>query len=216
VGALLGTLVLNANVRAQSFGGWLPFRDDKKESVVRPPTSLGASSAGKTADDVRSGGAQSTTTPPKSDVPPSQVASGGTPPATNRILPEKEPSFFPGFAWPEFQMPYFPKPRMPSLPGKQELDQARNTWVEPSPEPAKPSPWQAVNMGATRVKESSANAWHKTVDLLTPGSDDTPPARTRVAQREPSLWNRWFSSGETEREGPQTVPEWMAQERIKP
>jgi hypothetical protein len=204
---------------AQSFGGWFPFRDDKKETFVTPPASLGASSADKatstTASSATSPSAAPTAnkTPP---TPPSRVVTGGTPPATPQVIPDERTSFFPSMSWPDFQMPYFPKPQMPSLPRKQELDQTRNTWVQRNPEVATPSPWQAVTSGATRVKESTANAWRKSVDILTPGSGPEPRQQTRVAQREPSLWSRMLGSSPAESEGPKTVTEWMAQERIKP
>jgi hypothetical protein len=219
VGAWLLSACLCGAAKAQSFGGWLPFRDDEKETFVTPPTSLGASTATRpTPGAIADSAPTARTTSPNLTPPalPSQAASGGTAPPTTAMAPDSRTSFFPSFAWPEFQMPYFPKPRLPFLPEKQDVEQARNAWVQPNPEPAAPSPWQAVTTGAARVKASTANAWHKTVDLLTPGRDEDERTPTRVAQREPSLWSRMFSTESTERQGPQTVPEWMAQERINP
>jgi hypothetical protein len=218
VGALLVTGLSCEAARSQSFAGWLPFRDDEKETFVKPPSSLGASAAEAPAKSVSaSGGATGTSAATQrggTDVAPAQVASGGTPPARTAMVPEEQSSYFPSFSWPQMQMPYFPRPQWLSTPSKQEAVQARNTWVEPNPEPAKPSPWQAVTSGATQVKQSTANAWHKTVDMLTPGGEPEP--RARVAQKEPSIWSRMFSSETEKPEGPQTVTEWMAQDRVKP
>jgi hypothetical protein len=111
----------------------------------------------------------------------------------------------------------FPKPRMPQLwPGKPEADEARNAWTEKKAEPESASPWQVVTESTQRLGDSTRKAWHKTVDVLTPEylKADNRPA-SRVAQRDP-LWKRAFGSGEKEPEGPQTVTEWMAQERLNP
>jgi hypothetical protein len=71
--------------------------------------------------------------------------------------------------------------------------------------------------GAVRVRNNTKNAWDRTVDVLTPGSSSTSTsARSSIAQRQarPSFWKR-MTSGE-EKKGPETVPEWMAQERLNP
>ena len=71
--------------------------------------------------------------------------------------------------------------------------------------------------GARHVGQRTRAAWGKTVDAITPGgsSDST---SSRVARREdrPPLWKRMFGSEEQQPEGPQTVTEWMAQERVDP
>lgn len=89
--------------------------------------------------------------------------------------------------------------------------------MEKQAEPESASPWQVVTEGTHRLGESTRNAWHKTVDALTPSSmkANAPPA-PRTARREP-LWRRALGLGEEEKpEGPQTVTEWMAQERLNP
>jgi hypothetical protein len=71
--------------------------------------------------------------------------------------------------------------------------------------------------GAVRVRHSTKNAWDRTVDVLTPGSSETSTsARSSIAQRQvrPPFWKRML--GEEEKKGPETVPEWMAQERLNP
>jgi hypothetical protein len=128
---------------------------------------------------------------------------------------------FANITWPQFHMPQvtFPKPQMPRLwPKRKQVDAARNAWVEKSQDPARPSPLQAVADGARRVGDSTRAAWHKTVDSLTPGE----PARTvdnpQLASRDsqPPLWKRMFGINQPEPEGPRTVTEWMAQERLDP
>jgi len=142
-------------------------------------------------------------------------------------LPAERPSFFwspfsyvrwPEIHIPEFHMPAITIPR-PQLPrptwwfGKSDVDEARNAWVETSPEAERPSPLQAVTNGVRQVGESTRSAWRKTVDVFTPNGDAKPP---RVAGREtqPPFWSRMFSPEQPK--GPETVPEWMAQERLKP
>lgn len=117
-------------------------------------------------------------------------------------------------SWPDFEVP---KPHMPQFwASKPEVDDARNAWTGKSIEPENASPWQVVTEGTQRLGESARKAWHKTVDALTPDSlsaDDRPAPR--VAQRAP-IWKRALGLGEEEPEGPQTVTEWMSQERLNP
>jgi hypothetical protein len=110
-----------------------------------------------------------------------------------------------------------PKPHLPQLwPGKSEVSEARNAWTEKKPEPKSASPWQVMTESTERLGASTSRAWHKTVDALTPSalSSDKRPA-PHVAQREP-IWKRAFGLGEKEPEGPQTVTEWMSQDRLNP
>lgn len=210
---------------AQGPFGWLPFREKEKETFVYPPSSLGAGAVNAsegTTPATSTATAATEQLAPITPVTPAQSTAGSLPPtAPPATGPAERTSFLPTFAWPKFQMPYFPKPQMPRapfLPGKPEMEQTRNTWVAPGSDPTKPSPWQAVTTGASRVGQSTKGAWRKTVDVLTPGSSSTPPEQPRVAQRDsqPSLWNRMFSPGPPKKEGPQTVTEWMGQDRIRP
>ncbi|MCI0331781.1 MAG: hypothetical protein L0228_00980 [Planctomycetes bacterium] len=123
-------------------------------------------------------------------------------------------------SWPRVHMPELPKFQMPPSPWpkKSEIDAARNSWVERSPDPLKPSPLQAVTDGARRVGQSTRRAWDKTVDAITPG-DRSQPNSSRIARREdrPSIWKRMFGADDPRQvEGPQTITEWMAQDRIDP
>ena len=97
----------------------------------------------------------------------------------------------------------------------------RNGWAkkDPAEQPTDPaaSPWQAMTAGARRVGDSTSAAWQKTVDAVTPGESTPAATSAPVAQQKPakSWWN-WWGSAETEPEGPRTVTEWMAQDRLDP
>jgi hypothetical protein len=123
-------------------------------------------------------------------------------------------------SWPRIHMPEMPKPRLPRpnlWPEKTDVDEARNAWVHPGPEPSRPSPLQAAKQGAQRVGESTRSAWRKTVDALTPG-DGSNPDSSRIARRDtrPPFWKRMFTVEDPEPQGPRTVTEWMAQDRLDP
>jgi hypothetical protein len=229
--ALLVSINLDGHALAQGPKGWWPFKSEEKETFVKPPTSLGAggqsattqtTSPSSTATITQGESASPKSATPTMPLPPEQTPTANLPhTARATINPNEQSSFLPSFEFPKFQMPYFPKPRMPRNPfaaSGPALEDSRNNWMGTSPDPAKPSPWQAVTDGASRVGESTKSAWRKTVDIVTPGSPAEPAERTRVAQRdtEPSLWSRVFSPGAEKKEGPQTVTEWMGQERIKP
>jgi hypothetical protein len=78
---------------------------------------------------------------------------------------------------------------------------------------------QSVKDGAKRFGQSTRDAWDRTVDALTPGDKSQPAdASSRVARRDqPSMWQRMFGTDEpAKKEGPQTVTEFMAQDRVIP
>jgi hypothetical protein len=123
-------------------------------------------------------------------------------------------------SWPQFHLPEMPKPQLPRpqlWPKKSEVDAARNAWVEQDPTAAQPSPLQAMTDGVRRVGDSTRAAWDKTVDALTPG-DNARRTSSRVARRdmERPWWKRMFAVEDPQPQGPQTVTEWMAQERVDP
>ncbi|HEX2477610.1 MAG TPA: hypothetical protein VHK01_22830 [Lacipirellulaceae bacterium] len=125
-------------------------------------------------------------------------------------------------SWPRIHMPEvsLPKPKIPRpqiWPRKSQVDDARNAWVQKSPDPARPTPLQAMKQGAQRVGQSTRTAWRKTVDVLTPG--DAPSASDpRVAARDqnPTLWQRMRGTQPEQKQGSQTVSEFIAQERLNP
>ena len=131
----------------------------------------------------------------------------------------------PKFAWPDFSGPSSPQ-AAPSARrtrsatyGKPAAMRKRNAWAQPNanrgePESPVSSPWETVTNGAHQLGESTRNAWHKSVDALVPGES----ADAVAAQREPrsSWWSRMWGAEERKPEGPRTVTEWMAQDRLDP
>jgi hypothetical protein len=96
------------------------------------------------------------------------------------------------------------------------VDDARNAWVGKGVEPERPSPLQAARNGARRVADSTRSAWHKTVDILTPGEPVPDSSSFALSDPKPPLWRRMFGAKEPEPQGPRTVTEWMAQDRLDP
>jgi hypothetical protein len=86
----------------------------------------------------------------------------------------------------------------------------RNTWAQPAADTTMAdsgaSPWKSMT-------ESTRTAWHKTVDFVTPGDGHDEPVVADDTQ--PSWWHRMWGA-EEKQEGPQTVTEWMAQDRLDP
>jgi hypothetical protein len=105
---------------------------------------------------------------------------------------------------------------------EQEADPTRNSWAEKTPAPPKPSPMKPVTDGAHKFSAGTKSVWNKTVNALTPGDEKDKakgkaPTAPRIAKREvqPPLWKRMFGA-KSELQQPQTVPEWMAQQRLDP
>jgi hypothetical protein len=123
-------------------------------------------------------------------------------------------------SWPRIHMPEvsLPKPKIPRpqiWPRKSQVNDARNAWVQKSPDPARPTPLQAMQQGAQRVGQSTRTALRKTVDVLTPGAASSAPD-PRVAARDakPTLWQRMRGTQPEKKQGSQTVTEMLSQERI--
>ena len=103
-----------------------------------------------------------------------------------------------------------PQPRRDHFGKPTRRTKPRNTWAQPPAE----APAAAPGSGTwSKVSDGTRKAWHRTVELVTPGK----PTETSVANNEPhdSWWHRMWSSNEKQ-EGPQTVTEWMAQDRLDP
>jgi hypothetical protein len=119
--------------------------------------------------------------------------------------------------WPRLTKPELPKTGL--LAQRTEPDATRNSWVEKSPAEPKATPLKPLRDGAQRVARNTKAAWHKTVDALTPGEAAPAaaprPDSSRIARTEPQprFWQRLMGQDE-EPNQPQTVPEWMAQERV--
>lgn len=139
-------------------------------------------------------------------------------PLAQQLPPEE--TAFPKFTWPTMPELSLPKPRMPQLwPQKPEVDDTRNAWAGQSANPQRPSPLQAMRDGAKRVGNSTKSAWRKTVDTLTPGDSAAHTSPPQVASRDvkPPFWKRMFTAEEPPPpQGPRTVSEWVAQERLDP
>lgn len=116
----------------------------------------------------------------------------GTAPAAEEITPTPSP-----WSWIKMPKVTMPKIEMPKMPA---------------------DPLAPVKTSARKVGDGAKKAWEGTKELLTFGgkaAKDEPAAR--VASREqPSVWSRMFGSAEPEPEGPQSVAEWMNQDRIDP
>jgi hypothetical protein len=124
-------------------------------------------------------------------------------------------------SWPRLHMPELPRPALPTTPWptKSEANPDRNAWAEPDTTPVNPTPMEAMSNGARRVGQRTRAAWQRTVDAMTPG--DEPPSSdpsSRVAGRDDRVpvWQKMFGSSEPPPQGPQTVGEFIAQERIDP
>jgi hypothetical protein len=93
---------------------------------------------------------------------------------------------------------------------------ARNSWMQTNPQASRPSPLGTVKSGAQRVRSGTRAAWHKTVDLVTPGDSSATPPQVATGAAKPSLLKRMFGQEEPPQQGPRTVAEWMAQDRLDP
>jgi hypothetical protein len=108
-------------------------------------------------------------------------------------------------------------PSMPwSSTAKTNTPPAPNKWAQTQPKKEYPSPWQTVKNGTRHAENATANAWHKTVGVLTPVSSEP---KQQVAQQkpQPSWWSRMTGPAEEEKpDGARTVGEFMAQKRLEP
>ena len=160
--------------------------------------------------------------------PPYVTSSPTMTPAPETITPIEEDSWFamPKWHWPTFASdpdaaisspsgtePLSPSPRRSptSRFGKPEhRSRPRNTWAQQTAstetQAAEGSTWQ-------NMKQGTRNAWDKTVDFVTPGDA---ASTTAVTSKPRSRWWQRMWGSEQPNEGPQTVTEWMAQDRIDP
>jgi hypothetical protein len=191
IGILLIGSCLNGVARAQADARWWPF--GRSEGSEAQPEDAVFEPAASTPNHV-----------------------GAQPPST-QYLPEEEPeqrwmidSRLGKVSWPRLHVPQMPWSE------RAEADETRNTWAHHDPARQQPGPLGAVRRSVHRVGEGTRAAWDKTVDALTPGVDSD-VADSQTAQREvrPPWWRRMLSAKE-QPQGPQTVTEWMAQDRLDP
>jgi hypothetical protein len=114
--------------------------------------------------------------------------------------------------------PHLNRPKSGVFAEKPATEAPKNSWVD-QPVTPKPSPMKPITDGAHKFSEGTKSAWNKTV--ATVKGESGPAARSntspRVAKREiePPLWKRMLGQ-KSEVQSPQTVPEWMAQQRLDP
>ena len=198
--ALLGVLLAVANCgygfAEQSPSWWWPFGKGEEDS-------------------------QSTSAPAARTTPVAR-------PAPTTVETDSDEAWWPSmpkFQWPDFESPSGPHsaPRAnrarSSSYGRPAEMRKRNAWAEPQASRTEQSPagspWESVTNGTQKLGESTRNAWHRTVDVLVPGD---PADAAAAAPREPrvSWWSRLWGAEEPRSDGPRTVTEWMAQERLDP
>jgi hypothetical protein len=74
-----------------------------------------------------------------------------------------------------------------------------------------------VKAGFSKVTSGTKKAWEGTKEIFTFGKgNSTEPAGPNNSQPKQSMWGRMFSSEPEQRDGPQTVGEWMSQPRLDP
>jgi hypothetical protein len=205
---------------AQESGFWRwPFgRKANAEPTASEVSSGSISGISPTAPPVTAPPATTTPGAPPSTGTQAPLSQGANPPVSAQRWMYESPTS--KVSWPRLHMPEFalPKPRLPRpqfWPREEQVSDARNAWVQDNVDPARPSPVQAVKQGVQRVGDSTRRAWHKTVDVFTPG-DPSGATSSRIARQEvkPPFWQRMWGSEEPD--GPRTIPEWMAQERLDP
>ncbi len=206
LGLLFGVCCCSATAAEQSGLRLWPFRGDRTDKSALTGNSLAPQA-------------------PATAAAGSSAAMPSQPPTTSYTdaLPEQHwmlNSPLARVSWPRIHLPEvsIPKPKIPRpqiLPRKSQVDDARNAWMQNSPDPARPTPLQAVQQGARRVGESTRTAWRKTVDVLTPGeAAGGPDSRVAARDQKPTLWQRMRGTRPEQKQGSQTISEFIAQERL--
>jgi len=123
-----------------------------------------------------------------------------TEPTASGILPA---------AWSSLQIPKVELPKM-SLPEMPSL------WTSDEENPSsKPSIFAPLASGTRKLSEGSKKTWAETKHWFASRGQDLQTSNSTQAssRQEPSFWKRMFAP-KKEPVGPQTVGEWMSQERI--
>jgi hypothetical protein len=208
--ALIGVMLIGCNglsaIGAEEGSKWWPFGRSRDLDAAQSSTATDSAEAPPSATDSAISTDQPYATAPESEREQRWMISS----SKSKI------------SWPRVHMPEFSKPSVPPAhtPFASGPDNpSRNSWVEKDVTEPKPSPMQSMKDGAKRFGQSTRDAWDRTVDALTPGDKSQPAdASSRVARRDqPSMWQRMFGTDEpAKKEGPQTVTEFMAQDRVIP
>ena len=201
---LVTSIILTSShsvVAAETSSKWWPFGDHSDAAAAQPSTANPATApAGPIA------------TTPVAPGPIAHQAQMPTTPAENEhwMLNTHKTKV----SWPKLHMPESWTAKSKATKEK------KNTWVDKTPEPPKPSMTDSVKKGANSVATSTKSAWNKTVEAVTPGdkAKKTAPPSPYVAKREtsPPFWRKMLGAKEPEMQQPQTVPQWMAQRRVDP
>jgi hypothetical protein len=199
-------------VAAETSSRWWPFGKKDDASLADPPLAAAPSTTPPlmTSPNMAAARPSVTATAPLAQGT-AAAADGAAEPAAKERWMLSSPKG--KISWPKLN-----KPKTGFFAEKPAPEPSRNSWVD-QPITPKPSPFKPLTDGAQKVSNSTKSAWHKTVDALTPGEAEQARSNTssRVAKREiePPLWKRMFGA-KSELQGPQTVPEWMAQQRLDP
>jgi hypothetical protein len=205
---VLGMALLAGGSQRAAAEGWWPFGSGDGASARSEANEQAATSQYTPAAQSTTAGAS-----PVAGLPPVGNLPSSVDPDTGWIQVPKP-------SWPAIHLPEFSSLRPPRLPranwsSESQVDASRNTWYGETPERPQSSPWQMAQGAAHKVGQRTRSAWHKTVDVFTPGDAES----ARMARREPPkppLWKRMLGVEEEKPQGPLTVTEWMAQERLDP
>jgi hypothetical protein len=176
----------NANAEEASFWRW-PFGRKAVSEPAAGPISAGPMNSLQPAapPGAVSPGAVASGAPP-SPYAQAPLSQGSNPPISAPHWMYESPTS--RVSWPRIHMPEFslPKPRLPRpqlWPRQEQVDEARNAWVQDSPDPSRPSPFQAVKQGAQRVGDSTRLAGTKRSTCLRPATRPAGPAPESLAER---------------------------------
>jgi len=198
LGMLLATVMVTAGVAEEATSPWWHFGMGNSATEAEPSMT-----------------AAPTLTPSQTLAPPSMGTTTAAMPATEEdkrwlkwpSLPKWSETTVTEVSPSELRQP---KPRRDNFGKPTHVARRRNAWAQPPAETTAATPGPST---WNKVTEGTRSAWHNTVEFVTPGE----AAGTSVASNEPrdSWWRRMWSSDE-KAEGPQTVTEWMAQDRLDP
>ena len=202
LGVLLAVAVGSTGFGQETKAPWWHFGRDKSEVTSAPPAVTAAP-----------------TLTPSQTITPADVApvedeswlSWPSMPKMTWLEPKPESAVTDPFATNTQVTTTNPRPQRSHFGKTPHATRPRNTWAQQpasttTTEPAT-SPWKSMTSG-TRT------AWHKTVDFVTPG-DGAAEAPVVATDTDPSWWDKMWGA-EEKQEGPQTVTEWMAQDRLDP
>jgi hypothetical protein len=203
LGMLLATVLVTTGVAEESTSPWWHFGTDQSAPDAEPSMT-----------------AAPTLTPSQTLAPPLTGSTVAAPAAEDKRWlkwPSLPTTSLSKLKWSETTVTEVspseliqPKPRRDNFGKPSHVARPRNAWAQPPAETTAATPGPSA---WSKVTEGTRSAWHKTVEFVTPG--EAPD--TSVANNQPrdSWWRRMWSSNE-ETEGPQTVTEWMAQDRLDP